>query len=81
MDSYENLKKKLEKSQHEEWERGKELEKLQALIENWQYQLPDEFLQACRMTLEGYMMRCTAKSSYHQKRLKKSEKKGLDSRE
>jgi len=71
MDSYDNLKKKLEKSQNEEWERGKELEKLSALIENWQYQLPEDFLEACRTVLEGYMRRCTAKSSYKQKRLKK----------
>lgn len=71
MDSYDNLKKKLEKSQTEEWERGKELEKLAALLGNWQYQLPDEFLQACRTVLEGYMKRCTAKSSYKQKKYKK----------
>jgi hypothetical protein len=48
MDSYEKLKEKLEKSQKEEWERGKELEKLSALIENWQYQLPEEFLGTCK---------------------------------
>ncbi|MHC4310813.1 MAG: hypothetical protein ACYSSN_12845 [Planctomycetota bacterium] len=61
MDSYETLKKKLDK----------ELEKLSALIENWQYQLPEELLAACRTVLDGYQRRCTAKSSYHQKRLKK----------
>ena len=55
------LESSLKTSNYEMWERGKELEKINKLVRNWQGHVPDEFYDGLTAVLDGYIKRCSMK--------------------
>ena len=53
------LQQKLEASQLEEWQRGKEMAKLSRIITDHRHILPETFLAKVQPVIKRYNVRCT----------------------